>query len=37
MLLKNGEFTNQEYKAFRDFMKAVNRADNAKVILIKKT
>ena len=37
MLLKQGKFSKNDYKEFRNFMKAVNKADNSKIILIKKT
>lgn len=35
-VVKDGEFPKEDYKAFRDFYKAVNKQDNAKVALIKK-
>jgi len=37
MLLKQGDFSKQEYKSFRTFMTNVHRADQSKVILAKKT
>lgn len=37
MLLNHGEFSKEEYPAFRDFMKSVRIADQSKIILIKKT
>lgn len=33
--LKEGQYPKEEYKAFRNFLKKVNRSDNAKMILIK--
>jgi hypothetical protein len=37
MLLNKGDFTREEYMDFRAFMIAVNKADQSKVILVKKT
>lgn len=35
-VVKDGEFPKEDYEAFRDFYKQVNKQDNAKVALIKK-
>ena len=35
-VIKDGEFPKEDYEAFRNFYKAVNKHDNAKVALIKK-
>ncbi|MDO5972283.1 DUF3857 domain-containing transglutaminase family protein [Flavivirga aquimarina] len=35
-IVKDGEFPKEDYDAFRDFYKEVNKQDNAKVALIKK-
>ncbi|RRO21396.1 DUF3857 domain-containing protein [Flavobacteriaceae bacterium 14752] len=37
MLLKQGDFSKQDYNSFRTFMSNVHKADQSKVILIKKT
>jgi transglutaminase-like putative cysteine protease len=37
MLLKQGKFSNEDYNAFREFMKSVHKADNSKIILVDKT
>ena len=37
LLLKQGEFSNDEYSDFRVFMKEIKKADQAKIILIQKT
>mgnify|MGYP005849230321 CR=1 FL=1 len=37
LLVKQGKFSKEDYQNYRNFMKAIRKADNLKVILIKKT
>lgn len=37
MLLNNGTYTKEDYQEFREFFKDINKADQAKIILIQKT